>query len=69
MKTSWNTTTGENIETPQNVLDFLREIEHVYIKHKLSISHQDHHGAFVIEPYGEYNLRWLNQAELNLTEE
>lgn len=41
---------------------FLAEIEAVCRKHKLSISHEDGHGAFEIEDFDESNLRWLNVA-------
>ncbi len=47
--------------------EFFNDIEKVYEKHNLSISHEDSQGAFIIEEYntegGRYNLEWLKQAK------
>lgn len=37
-------------------------------KYNLSISHEDGHGAFIIEKYDEYNIKWLRDCLLNLGE-
>lgn len=42
---------------------FLREIEQVCRKHNLSISHEDCHGAFLIEPFDEGTMVWLRVAQ------
>lgn len=42
---------------------FLYEIELVCKKHKLSISHEDSQGSFVIEEYDSHNIkRLMNSA-------
>lgn len=41
---------------------FIEDIEKVCKKHNMSISHEDHHGAFEIEKYEEYNIGWLKNA-------
>ena len=41
---------------------FLNEIEQVCRKHGLSISHEDVHGAFVIQKLSEENISWLKEA-------
>ncbi|MED4883091.1 hypothetical protein [Bacillus smithii] len=51
------------IKTPKEIIDFLKDIEKVYKKHGLSISHEDGHGSFIIEDYDEFNLRWLANAD------
>lgn len=51
----------EFVELP-NVDSFIEEIISVCKKHNLSISHEDGHGAFEIEPYSKENVDWLRQA-------
>lgn len=63
---NWDTNKEEFIETPSNILLFLNEINEVYKKHNLSISHEDYHGAFQIEKYSEDNYEWLSNANLNI---
>ena len=41
---------------------FLDDIIEVYRKHNLSLSHEDCHGAFQIEPYDQLNIDWLCEA-------
>ena len=43
-------------------LAFVEEILKVYEKYNLSLGHEDHHGAFIIEPYDEVNVEWLRAA-------
>ncbi len=57
----WNTKLGKEISTP--VIDaFLSEIVEVCKKHKLSLSHEDRHGAFKVIEYCEENTYWLLAA-------
>lgn len=41
---------------------FLREIVKVCKDHDFSLSHEDTHGAFVVERYDEDNIQWLLDA-------
>lgn len=41
---------------------FLREIVRVCKEHGFSLSHEDTHGAFVVEKYEEDNIQWLMDA-------
>lgn len=44
---------------------FLKELESLFIKYNISISHEDQHGAFILEKYKQSNLEWLNQAMIS----
>ena len=65
MSKIWDRTTGEFIEMPTRMENFLMDIEKVCKKHGLSISHEDYHGAFFIEEYNEENISWLFDASKN----
>lgn len=56
-----NGVTEYDQEVPE-VDAFLADIEAVFRKHGMSISHQDGHGAFEIEPLSEHNIEWLRAA-------
>lgn len=45
--------------------EFLKDIKRVCQKHNRSISHEDGHGAFIIEEYNEFNINWLEEALLS----
>lgn len=45
--------------------EFLEDIKRVCQKHNRSISHEDGHGAFIIEEYDEFNVNWLEEALLS----
>lgn len=38
---------------------FLKEIDDICKKYNLSISHEDEHGAFVLEKYDDLLAKWL----------
>jgi hypothetical protein len=61
MMERWDVETGKKMENEQ-VDKFLHEIASVCKKYGLSISHEDTHGAFVIEAYDESNIEWLMSA-------
>ncbi|MEW5958068.1 MAG: hypothetical protein AB1801_10115 [Chloroflexota bacterium] len=61
MMERWGVETGKKVENEQ-VDKFLQEITSVCKKYGLSISHEDTHGAFVIEAYNEANIDWLVSA-------
>lgn len=61
----WMTRRKENGDTPAIDL-FIEEIIAVCKKHGMSISHEDGHGAFVIENEdNERNFDWLRDASDN----
>lgn len=57
----WNIATGEDHES-KRIDAFLQEIAEVCKKHGLSISHEDAHGAFVIEKYDDGDVKRLFAA-------
>lgn len=50
----------------KKVEEFLKEIEEVCRKYNMSISHEDGHGAFIIEKFDEFNIKWLKEAQIAL---
>lgn len=63
-KEKWNIKDGKFVETPQNIIDFYNEIDEVCKKYNLSISHEDGHGAFIVEEYDKKNIEWLKDSSL-----
>lgn len=51
------------------IIPFVTAIREVCEKYGYSIAHQDFHGAFIIEPFNEDNMRRLANAELELPDE
>lgn len=49
----------------ERVIEFLREIERVEREHGLSLSHEDGHGAFMVEEFDEDYVEWLLGAADN----
>jgi len=45
---------------------FLAEIASVCHRFGLVISHQDHHGAFIVKEFDEDTLLWLSNADIDL---
>lgn len=43
-------------------LAFILDLLRVYEKHQLSLSHEDHHGEFIIEHLSQINKDWLQNA-------
>lgn len=58
----------EQIEMPERMKNFLDEIESVCKKYNLSISHEDCHGAFIVENYSSENIEWLFDAQKSYKE-
>ena len=44
---------------------FLKDIEDVCLRHNLSITHEDGHGAFQVEMFDEDHMNWLRGAHDN----
>lgn len=63
---SWDINKGQDIKTPESVINFLNEIDNICKKYNFSISHEDSHGGFIIEKYDNYNIKWLKNCMLNL---
>lgn len=66
---SWSIIESEEIETPKEVINFLNEIDNICKKYNFSISHEDGHGAFIIERYDNFNINWLKDCLLNIENE
>lgn len=62
----YNLKSKKHIPIPENITEFLRDIEKVCQFHNLSIAHEDNHGAFIIENFDENNIRWLKETMLNI---
>jgi hypothetical protein len=61
MTKRWGHNSGQYIEDPA-VDAFIEDLIKLCKSHNLSIGHEDHHGAFMIEPLTETNLEWLSHA-------
>ncbi len=59
----WYLEDQENSSDDYTVENFLKEIIEVCKKYKFSISHEDGHGAFIIENQDEENFRWFMDAQ------
>ncbi|MDP2692081.1 MAG: hypothetical protein Q8O88_00395, partial [bacterium] len=57
----WNTKNKTYIEN-NSIDNFLNEIEKICQKYNFSLSHEDNHGAFLIEKFEEKNVKWLKSA-------
>ena len=57
----WSKTHGQYRKFPE-IDAFLAEVLSVCKKHGMSISHEDTHGAFVVEQYSEERAEWLQDA-------
>jgi hypothetical protein len=55
---------GED-ETELPTEAFFAEIKAVFKKYNLSISHEDGYGAFIIEPFSQFNFEWLCRAQID----
>lgn len=66
MKQAWNLSTKKFEYTPKNVSDFLADLNKLYKKHNLAISHEDSHGGFIIVPLDELHVDWITAASFKL---
>lgn len=62
MNKIYDRTISRIIDMPESMKKFLEDIDLVCKKHNLSISHEDGHGAFLIEEYDKHNIDWLFDA-------
>lgn len=65
IRKTWDTSKHDFIETPRSLQAFFNEIDMVCMRYGLSISHEDGHGAFMVELYSEKNIEWLKEALKN----
>ena len=56
----------KSVPMPDHVQAFLREVEALQRKYRLSISHEDGHGNFEILDYEDVYVQWLFDATLCL---
>lgn len=63
----YNRKTKTSAENPK-VEKFINELTAVCKKHGFSLSHEDTQGAFIVEPYSDSNIQWLNDASTDLEE-
>jgi hypothetical protein len=61
----WNTNKQIN-ENRIDIDQFIEDIQEVCIKYKMSISHEDGHGSFIIVKYNKHYIDWLNNASFDL---
>ena len=61
----WDCKKNKRIKIPNDMKNFIEEIEVLCKKYNFSISHEDHHGAFEIEEYDESFMEWFKQADKN----
>lgn len=59
--TRWNSKANQYVENAK-VDAFLADIWKVCQQHGMSLSHEDGHGAFIVQPVDEENRRWLFEA-------
>lgn len=52
------------VDAPPRLRTFYKELDTLCRKYNFSISHQDYHGAFIIEDYNEENMIALQEAEV-----
>lgn len=56
-------------EVMPDVDAFLEDVIEVCLKHGMSISHEDGHGAFIVENAKETNFAWLRAASVDRSED
>lgn len=65
MKKRWHRKLKQEVKSPRRVEEFLIEVVELCRLHNVSISHEDMHGAFVIDEFKVENLEWLMDAHIN----
>ena len=51
-----------DIETPEEMQQFIDGVVALSLQYNLSIAHEDFEGGFLIQPYKEKNINWLKGA-------
>ena len=58
----WNCEKSAYQPMSDNIKQFMQELETLCRKYDMSISHEDTHGAFVIESFSEEYMTWFKSA-------
>ena len=67
-ETVWKNSKRDYIDMSPKMKAFLNDLISVCQRHQLSISHEDHHGAFEINEYSDYDMQWILNAHDDITE-
>lgn len=59
---TWSTQKREHVKMSEEIRSFLIEYEELCRKHNITLSHEDGHGAFLIDDFSESNIEWVSQA-------
>ena len=65
---TWDCAKREHTPMPDKMKAFLADIIIVCSRHGLSLSHEDGHGAFIVQDYSEKNIEWLLEAHKDFYE-
>ena len=60
---SW--VSGKGYGTSKRARFFLAAYAELCERHKLTLGHEDGHGAFIVEPYTPLNVSWVFNAHLD----
>lgn len=60
-KPRWVCKEGRRIQRP-HIDKFLDELADLCRRYDLTISHEDHHGSFLIQDYSRENIEWILDA-------
>lgn len=54
----------DNPNQEVNTDKFFKKLEELCRKFNVSISHEDGHGAFILEDFDEFNMNWIKVAHI-----
>jgi hypothetical protein len=60
---------SDKIERTKDVRIFLDDLVEVYLKHGMSLAHEDSQGAFIVDKFTIENVKWLMEAYDNIHSE
>jgi len=59
----WDRANHQDVERP-DIDAFIEDLLAVCRQHGFSVSHEDQHGAFIVESFDEELARWVQQAHI-----
>jgi DUF4097 and DUF4098 domain-containing protein YvlB len=62
-KKRWSCEKKDYVEN-KKIDSFMEDLFKLYKKHDLSISHEDGHGAFIIEKMSDDDVKWMSAAHI-----